>query len=155
MGQWGLYLLTMWEVAPEVVSTTMAEALTWDKTGYDCTGVHCTLYFTLYDAITAEMAAVVVVSVTLVASCKDSRFSDVKLHKYEKGGYAVSRVTNNLENTSNVSSNSYDADTQKCFNNTWMFNRDVGLKTKRESLSTDTSRLDIIYSVPRTNLCLL
>ena len=50
MGQWGLYLLTMWEVAPEVVSTTMAEALT------------------LYEAMTAEMAAVVVVSVTLVAS---------------------------------------------------------------------------------------
>ena len=67
MGQWGLYLLTMWEVAPEVVSTTMAEALT------------------LYEAMTAEMAAVVVVSVTLVASCKDSRFSDVKLHKHEKG----------------------------------------------------------------------
>ena len=50
MGHWGLYLLTMWDVAPEVVSTTMAEA------------------FTLYEAITAEMAAVVVVSVTLVAS---------------------------------------------------------------------------------------
>ena len=50
MGQCGLYLLTMCEVAPEVVSTTMAEA------------------FTLYEAITAEMAAVVVVSVTFVAS---------------------------------------------------------------------------------------
>ena len=50
MGQCGLYLLTMCEVAPEGVSTTMAEA------------------FTLYEAITAEMAAVVVVSVTFVAS---------------------------------------------------------------------------------------
>ena len=68
MGQWGLYLLTMWEVAPEVVSTTMAEALT------------------LYEAITAEMAAVVVVSVTLVASCKDERLNVVELHKFEKGG---------------------------------------------------------------------
>ena len=43
MGQWGLYLLTMWEVAPEVVSTTMAEALTCDETGYDCTLYSCTL----------------------------------------------------------------------------------------------------------------
>ena len=68
MGQWGLYLLTMWEVAPEVVSTTIAEALT------------------LYEAITAEMAAVVVVSVTLVASCNNKPLNVVELHKYEKGG---------------------------------------------------------------------
>ena len=88
MGQWGLYLLTMWEVAPEVVSTTMAEALTCDQNQL-WLYTDCTLYFTLYEAMTAEMAAVVVVSVTLVASCKDSRFSDVKLHKHEKGGYVV------------------------------------------------------------------
>lgn len=95
MGQWGLYLLTMWEVAPEVVSTTIAEALT------------------LYEAITAEMAAVVVVSVTLVASCKDKRLNVVMLHKYEKGK-ELYVVTNNLENTSGcLLSKSYDADTQK------------------------------------------
>ena len=50
MGQCGLYLLTRWAVAPLVVSTMMAAALL------------------LYEAITAEMAAVVVVSAAPVTS---------------------------------------------------------------------------------------
>ena len=50
MGQCGLYLLTRCAVAPLVVSTMMAAALL------------------LYEAITAEMAAVVVVSAAPVTS---------------------------------------------------------------------------------------
>ena len=50
MGQCGLYLLTRCAVAPLVVSTMMAAALL------------------LYEAITAEMAAVVVVSAAPLTS---------------------------------------------------------------------------------------